>query len=203
VSTKYFNVKNGMTTGNLLVSEANVTLGNVSNLHISGGNVGYLLNTNGNGTLSWVDAASTQSPAPMPIVIDVGNTLTISSNYQGLFGTTITVDGELVIDGILVDVSGQGAPGSNAQISFNDQGNPSGNNGFTFDKTSGNLAIPGSMNTSSFVKLAAYSNTELNSITGVIGQIAVLNNSNPIGMMAYWDGTNNRWSYVYDNSAVV
>jgi hypothetical protein len=192
VTTKYFNVKNGMTTGNLLVSEANVTLGNVSNLHISGGNVGYLLNTNGNGTLSWVDAASTQSPAPMPIVIDVGNTLTISSNYQGLFGTTITVDGELVIDGILVDVSGQGAPGSNAQISFNDQGNPSGN-----------LATPGSMNTGAFVKLAAYSNTELNSITGVIGQIAVLNNSNPIGMMAYWDGTNNRWSYVHDNSAVV
>jgi hypothetical protein len=134
-----------MTTGNLLVSEANTTLGNVSNLHISGGNSGYILSTNGAGNLSWADAASTQSPAPMPVVINTGNTLTISSNYQGLFGTTITVDGELVVDGILVDVSGQGAPGSNAQISFNDQGNPAGNNGFTFNKTTGNVAIPGGL----------------------------------------------------------
>lgn len=132
-----------MTTGNVLVSEANVTLGNVSNLHISGGNSGYILKTDGNSILSWVDPAATQSAAPMPIVIDTGNTLTIASNYQGLFGTPITVDGNLEIDGALIDVSGQGAPGSNAQVSFNDQGNPSGNNGFTFNKYTGDLNIPG------------------------------------------------------------
>ena len=72
MTTKYFNVKNGMTTGNVLVSEANVTLGNVSNLHISGGNSGYILKTDGNSILSWVDPAATQSAAPMPIVIDTG-----------------------------------------------------------------------------------------------------------------------------------
>jgi hypothetical protein len=33
---------------------ANVTLGNVSNLHISGGTADYVLSTNGSGTLSWV-----------------------------------------------------------------------------------------------------------------------------------------------------
>lgn len=203
MTTKYFNVKNGMTTGNLLVSESNVTLGNVSNLHISGGNSGYLLETNGNGTLSWIDAASTQSPAPMPLVVDEGNTLTISSNYQGLFGTPLTINGTLDIDGILVDVSGQGAAGTNSQVTFNDEGNPTGNNGFTFNKTTGNLSIPGAMNTGSFVRLVAYSKSELNAITGVIGQIAVLNNSSPIGLMAFWDGTNNRWAYVHDNSAVV
>ncbi len=192
-----------MTTGNLLVSESNVTLGNVSNLHISGGNSGYLLETNGNGTLSWIDAASTQSPAPMPLVVDEGNTLTISSNYQGLFGTPLTINGTLDIDGILVDVSGQGAAGTNSQVTFNDEGNPTGNNGFTFNKTTGNLSIPGAMNTGSFVRLVAYSKSELNAITGVIGQIAVLNNSSPIGLMAFWDGTNNRWAYVHDNSAVV
>lgn len=192
-----------MTTGNLLVSESNVTLGSVSNLHISGGNSGYLLETNGNGTLSWIDAASTQSPAPMPLVVDEGNTLTISSNYQGLFGTPLTINGTLDIDGILVDVSGQGAAGTNSQVTFNDEGNPTGNNGFTFNKTTGNLSIPGSMNTGSFLRLVAYSKSELNAITGVIGQIAVLNNSSPIGLMVFWDGTNNRWAYVHDNSAVV
>ena len=132
-----------MTTGNLLVSESNVTLGNVSNLHISGGNSGYLLRTDGSGNLAWVDATSTQSPAPMPLTIDNGNTLTISANYQGLYGTPITVDGTLVIDGVMVDVSGQGAPGSNSQVTYNDNGTPSANNGFTFNKITGDLNVPG------------------------------------------------------------
>ena len=203
MSTKYFNVKNGMTTGTVLVSEANTTLGNVSNLHISGGSNGYILRTDGSSNLSWTDPSATQSPAPMPITIDVGNTLTISSNYQGLFGTALIVDGSLVIDGVLIDVSGQGAPGSNSQVSFNDQGNPAGNSGFTFNKTSGNLSVPGSLNSGAFLKLATYTKTALNTITGEIGQIASVTNSEPAGMLAYWDATNNRWSYVYNNNAVI
>ncbi len=202
MSTKYFNVKNGLTTGDLLVSQSNVTLGNVSNLHISGGSSGYLLRTDGSANLSWVDAASTQSPAPMPIVVAEGDTLTISNNYQGLFGTTLTINGTLTIDGALIDVSGQGAPGSNSQISFNDEGNPSGNNGFTFNKTTGNLNAPGSINAGAFIKLVAYSSAELRAITGVIGQLAVVNDSNPVGLPAFWDGSNNRWSFIHNNSAV-
>lgn len=202
MTTKYFNVKNGMTTGDLLVSQGNVTLGAVSNLHISGGNSGYILRTDGAANLTWVDPAATQSVAPMPLTVDNGNTLTITANYQGLYGTPITVDGTLVIDGVLVDVSGQGAAGSNSQIQFNDLGNPSGNNGFTFNKTTGNLNVPGSVNAGAFIKLVSYSTTEIRLITGVIGQLATVNDSNPIGMPAYWDGTNNRWNYVYNNSAV-
>lgn len=191
-----------MTTGDLLVSESNVTLGNVSNLHISGGNSGYLLSTDGAGNLSWADASSTQSPAPMPITIDDGNTLTISANYQGLFGTPITVDGTLTIEGVLVDVSGQGAPGSNSQVSFNDDGSPGALNGFTINKVSGNLSVPGSVNAGAFLSLAAYSSATLRGIAGTIGQIAVLNDSNPIGMLAFWDQSNSRWCYVYNNSPV-
>ncbi len=191
-----------MTTGDLLVSESNVTLGNVSNLHISGGNSGYLLSTDGAGNLSWADASSTQSPAPMPITIDDGNTLTISANYQGLFGTPITVDGTLTIEGVLVDVSGQGAPGSNSQISFNDNGSPGALNGFTINKVSGNLSVPGSVNAGAFLSLAAYSSATLRGIAGTIGQIAVLNDSSPIGMLAFWDQSNSRWCYVYNNSPV-
>ena len=202
MTTKYFNIKNGMTTGDLLVSQGNVTLGTVSNLHISGGNSGYILRTDGAANLTWVDPAATQSVAPMPLTVDNGNTLTITANYQGLYGTPITVDGTLVIDGVLVDVSGQGAAGSNSQIQFNDLGNPSGNNGFTFNKTTGNLNVPGSVNAGAFIKLVSYSTAELRAITGVIGQLASVNDSNPVGMPAYWDGTNNRWSYVFNNNAV-
>lgn len=202
MTTKYFNVKNGMTTGNLLVSDANVTLGSVSNLHISGGSSGYILRTDGSANLTWVDPSATQSVAPMPLTVDSGNILTITSNYQGLYGTPITVDGTIVIDGILVDVSGQGPPGSNSQVSYNDNGSPGATNGFTFDKTTGNLNVPGSVNAGTFMKLVSYSSEELRLITGVIGQLATVNDSSPIGMPAYWDGTNNRWSYVYNNSAV-
>jgi len=202
VALKYFNIRKGMTTGNLLVSDSNVTLGNVSNVHIFGGNTGYLLSTDGTGTLTWVDPSASQSAAPMPIVVDEGNTLTISANYQGLFGTTLTINGTLVIDGSLIDVSGQGAPGGNSQISFNDEGTPSGNNGFTFNKTTGNLNVPGSINSGLFFKLAAYNKEDIRTVTGVLGQVAVLNDSDPIGMLVFWDATNNRWSYVSDNSPV-
>lgn len=202
MTTKFFNVKNGLTTGNILVSQGNVTLGNVSNLHISGGNSGYILRTDGAANLAWVDPSATQSVAPMPLKVDNGNTLTITANYQGLYGTPITVDGTLVIDGVLVDVSGQGSPGSNSQVTFNDQGSPGANNGFTFNKTTGNLNIPGSLNAGAFIKLVVYSSSELRAITGVIGQLAVVNDSNPVGLPAYWDGTNNRWNFIYNNSAV-
>ena len=202
MTTKYFNVKNGMTTGNLLVSEANVTLGNVNNLHISGGNSGYFLSTNGNGILSWADAQAAVPADPMPIVVDEGNTLVIRSNYQGLFGTPLTIDGNLEINGILIDVSGQGAPGSNAQISFNDQGNPAGNNGFTFNKTTGNLNVPGNINAGTFFKFTSYSKAELANITGVLGHVAVLNDSNPVGQLIFWDASNSRWAYVGDNAAI-
>lgn len=190
-----------LTANNLLVS-TQANLGSNTNVIITGGSTGQALITDGAGNLSWGEVAGSQSPAPMPIRIDEGNVLNIPANYQGLFGTPLIVDGTLEIDGVLIDVSGQGAAGSNSQITFNDEGNPAGNNGFTFNKTTGNMSVPGSLNTGTFVRLAAYSKSELNSITGVIGQIAVVSNSNPIGLMAFWDATNNRWSYVYDNSAV-
>jgi hypothetical protein len=51
-----------------------------------------------------------------------------------------------------------------------------------------------------------YTAAAANAITGQIGaQIAISNSaggSNPNGMIAFWDTTNNRWSYIHDNSAV-
>jgi hypothetical protein len=183
------------------ITTVNFTANGISNLGANG-NVIITGGSNGSGNLTWTTVSVTQSAAPMPIVIDAGNTLTIPANYQGLFGTPLTVNGTLEIDGALIDVSGQGAPGTDTQVTFNDGGEPSGNNGFTFDKTSGNLSVPGSINGGAFLKLTTYSNTALTAVVGSIGQIAVVTNSNPAGMLAFWDGTNNRWSYVHDNSAV-
>ncbi len=201
MALKYFNVKQGLTTGNVLISDGNVTLGNIANVHISGGSSGQFIKTNGSGTLSFGEPVG--SPAPMPTVVDIGETLTIPVDYQGLFAYPITVNGTLDIDGILIDVSSSGPGGTIGQIQYNDGADYGGTAGFTFDKVTGNVAIPGSLNiTGGFVKLTAYTDVVLRTITGVIGQIAVVSNSNPGGRMAFWDTTNNRWSYVSDNSAV-
>jgi len=45
-------------TSNVAFSGSNVSLGNVSNLHISGGTSGYFLKTDGAGTLSWAAQSS-------------------------------------------------------------------------------------------------------------------------------------------------
>lgn len=201
MALKYFNVKQGLTTGGVLISDGNVTLGNIVNVHISGGSSGEYLKTDGSGNLSF--DAIVGSPAPMPTVVNIGETLTIPIDYQGLFAYPITINGTLDIDGILIDVSSAGPGGTTGQIQYNDGADYGGTAGFTFDKITGNVAIPGSMNiTGGFVKLTAYTGSVLRAITGVIGQIAVVSNSDPGGRMAFWDTTNNRWSYVSDNSAV-
>jgi hypothetical protein len=201
VALKYFNVKQGLTTGNVLISDGNVTLGNIGNVHISGGSSGQFIKTDGAGNLSF--DAPVGSPAPMPTVVDNGETLTVPVDYQGLFAYPITVNGTLDIDGILIDVSSAGPGGTIGQIQYNDGADYGGTAGFTFDKITGNVAIPGSLNiTGGFVKLTAYTDVVLRAITGVIGQIAVVSNSNPGGKIAFWDTTNNRWSYINDNSAV-
>jgi hypothetical protein len=41
----------------------------------------------------------------MPYYIPVGETYTVEQNKQGLFALPITIDGDLVVDGILVQVS--------------------------------------------------------------------------------------------------
>jgi hypothetical protein len=81
-------------------------------------------------------------------------------------------------------------------------GSPGALNGFTINKVSGNLSVPGSVNAGAFLSLAAYSSATLRGIAGTIGQIAVLNDSSPIGMLAFWDQSNSRWCYVYNNSPV-
>jgi len=61
------------TTGNTTFTGANVNLGAVANLHISGGTNGYVLSTDGSGTLSWISAAVTSSGSNIVIDTFSGN----------------------------------------------------------------------------------------------------------------------------------
>jgi hypothetical protein len=60
--------------------------------------------------------------------------------------------------------------------------------------------------TNNFMKLSSYTAANLTAITGSIGWMAAVSDSagggNPNGMIAFWDTTHSRWSYIHDNSAV-
>ena len=159
---KYFNVKNGLSAGNINLNASNATvetgnlivsgesnLGSVSNIIITGGSSGQVLTTDGSGNLSF--SAGSSNPAPMPYQIDTGETVTVPDKYQGLFAYPITVDGELEIDGILIEVGQDALESVPGQILYDNNGIPSGNAGFTFDPVTGNLAAPGNISGTNFI----------------------------------------------------
>jgi hypothetical protein len=125
VTTKNFVVKNGITTGNIILSaeSGNITgtnlsvtglsnLGAVGNVKITGGTTGQFITTDGSGNLSFGNATIEANPAPMPTYVAVGDELLIAANYQGLFGYPITIDGTMTVDGVLVDVNDNGNGGT-------------------------------------------------------------------------------------------
>jgi hypothetical protein len=141
VTTKNFVAKNGITTGaitldattgNITGTNLSVTgiteLGNVGNVKITGGSNGQAIITDGTGNLVFGNISVDADPAPMPTYIAVGNAVTISANYQGLFGYPITIDGTMTVDGVLIDVNdnrseGGGTPGgSTTQLQYNNAG---------------------------------------------------------------------------------
>jgi hypothetical protein len=74
-------------SGNVNFTGANVSLGNVSNLHITGGTPNYVLQTDGTGNLTWVSAGSAlQSSGGISIVSNItsivaGSAIDVSVSY--------------------------------------------------------------------------------------------------------------------------
>lgn len=121
-------------------------VGNVGNFKITGGSSGQALTTDGNGnlTFSTINAESNRA-APMPYLIPTGESYIVNDNFQGLYTQAITIDGELTVDGILVEI--QDSIQSNpTQVLFDTNGTATGNNGFTFLAYNGNLNVPGNIN---------------------------------------------------------
>ena len=166
--TKNFVVKNGITTGDITLdaSTGNITgtnlsvtgvsnLGAVGNVRITGGTSGQAIVTDGLGNLSFANASASSSPAPMPTYVASGDTLTISANYQGIFGYPITVDGTIVVDGILVDVNDATVPAGNINyVQYNNGNLMGGSATFTFVSSSGLLSVP-NITTTGVVKTTA------------------------------------------------
>ncbi len=120
-------------------------VGNVGNLRITGGSNGQALITDGNGNLSF-STVNTESnrAAPMPYLIPTGESYIVNENFQGLYAQPITIDGELTVDGILVEV-GFSVNADDNQVYYDVNGVPTGTEGFTFNPGSLVLSTPGNI----------------------------------------------------------
>ena len=80
------------------------------------GTAGYVLTTDGTGALAWTapGAAADQTP----YYLGVGETFTVFPNKQVLFSREITVDGELNVEGDLIQVNGGGGDGKDAIMPY-------------------------------------------------------------------------------------
>jgi hypothetical protein len=190
VALKDFRVKNGLTTPALTV-EGISNLGPIGNVTITGGSNGQVVTTDGSGSLSFGDLSF--SISPMPTLISSGTDEIIPENYQGLFGFPITIEGSLTIDGILVDVSGDGpvVGGSQNQIQFNNGSDDvlGASDKLTFNTDTRVLYANGIMRT------GQYANNALpDSVAGGIIFITGVNKP------AYGDGTG--WYYFDTNEQV-
>jgi hypothetical protein len=111
--------------GNVNFTGANVSLGNVSNLHIPGGSPNFILSTDGNGNLSWIEETG-GGPNRFSIFNGTSNVaipdtdgnvfVNVNDEYQWVYNT----DGELLAGGQFVAK----------------QGELTARAGYTFDETS-------------------------------------------------------------------
>ena len=116
--------------------------------------------------------SQTVTNAAQPNITSVGtlsvNTLKISGGVNGYFLQTDGTGNLAWSDA--GGGGGNGVPGgANTQVQFNDAGNFGGNSGFTFNKTTGVLAVPGNVTTTGNI-------TGANLVTG--GVLSVTGNAN-------------------------
>jgi len=135
-----------VTPTNLDVSGGLSDLGAVGNVTITGGSANQALITDGFGGLSFGSAGlAANTAAVMPYIINSSESYQIGANLQGLFSQPIEIDGELDVEGILIEV-GVSQNAESSQIYFDNSGTFYGNTGFTFNINSGNLDVPGNIN---------------------------------------------------------
>ena len=134
-----------VTPVNLTVSELS-NLGAIGNITITGGTNGQGIITDGAGTLSFGSTGiAANSATNMPYYISSGDTYVVNANLQGLYSQAIEIDGALEVDGILIEV-GTSQNAAPYEVYYDNNGTLTGNTGFSFQPSTGNLSIPGNVN---------------------------------------------------------
>ena len=216
MTVKYFNVKNGLTagpitldatSGNATATNLSVTgisdLGAIANVNITGGVSGQAIITDGSGNLTFGNVTATTDPAPMPYYVGTGTTITIPEDYQGIFGYPITIDGTIVVDGIMIDVNDSTVPAGYASyVQYNNGNVMGGVSSFTFVASTGILSVP-NITTTGVVKTTAttYSALPLAAVAGA-GARAFITNANTTTFLATVGGGGSNSVPVVSNGTV-
>ena len=105
---------------------ANVALGNVTNVHISGGTAGYLLGTDGSGNLSWISGGNISGVIGNSIVLGTPSDGNLTNNvaYNGWTTGTYVTDGLDDLNQVSLNIAGNTFVG-NIYISANTTSGPS------------------------------------------------------------------------------
>jgi hypothetical protein len=148
---------------------------------------------------------------------NIGGRLTLDASGVGTTGQSLS---KIELTSANINVSGNINITGNAIVNSNTTIYSNGLvNATQFSTANTNIYANGAVNTNGeltadnvkidtngFMKLSSYTAAALTAITGQIGWMAAVSDSasggNPNGMIAFWDTTNARWSYVHDNSAV-
>jgi len=170
----------------------------------------------------WVGSSLTATGNVISTQNVITPTLYANAIYDNGTGNVAVITGNIQASGNIQAVNNIGANTVTATSYFSapalftsDLTPPGGgplNTTTTLSTITGNLSVTGTIigtgniTTGSFFKAQSYTAAALGAITGSIGQIAAVSDSagggNPNGMLAFWDTTNARWSYIHDNSAV-
>ena len=157
----------------------------------------YMYRDRGTSYFSQAPVVANDKIMDIRFIVNSNNTTT----SVGAFQSTVTYNDNAGNVGTKLDFDavGQGTTGYlNGRINLS--ANITDANNFQAN----NVTINNSGN--NFMKLSYYSAAALTAITGSVGWMAAVTDSggggNPNGMIAFWDTTHTRWSYIHDNSAV-
>ena len=215
------NVLSSLTVDNLIYSAGNITT--AANFitqtgyvyaggNITGGNIltGGLVSVTGNvtaGNLLGTSIVGTLTTENQNNITSVGilTSLSVTGNINsgnvltgGQVNATGNVRGNNINTGGLVTATGNVTAGNvltGGRVSAT--GNVTGGNIITTGNISANtISITG------FAQLPQYSIANVATLSGGIGYVIALTDSDPIGTLAFWNGTSNVWCYIGNSTPV-
>lgn len=177
-SNKFLSVSGNVTGGNILttgivsaggtvnfISSGNISLGNIGNVHITGGSLGQVISTDGSGNLSWITSPTSSITVDNFTGNGVQTQFTLSVTPTGIDNTTVNYNGVIQLrtdytlsganivfpsppaNGSEIEVTVISASittpvaGSNTEVQFNDSNVLGGSPTFTFNKTTNTLSV--------------------------------------------------------------
>jgi hypothetical protein len=190
---------------NMYQGSMNITMDNLEGGAPSFDFKTYMVNDSYQPPYTYFRASGTQSsPGPVangtPVVAQQWNVYKDSGNtYSGIGSFRVSVANNPGIGGNYVSI--------NTAYSAADSANSRFDIGYGTIRLQGNVEVNDNLTINDNASVGGVFKFGVYSIsgkpaTGNVGEVISINDSTPIGMLAYWDGTNSRWSYVHDNSAV-